>query len=82
MDHLFENLNEEEISLVYDTIPLITLLIGGADGKIEEDEISWGAKITKIRSYSYHNSLQDFYKKVGETYQEKLADYLARTKLQ
>lgn len=78
MNHLFENLNEAEIELVYDAIPLITILIAGADGSIDKGEVGWGTKITKIRSYSYHNSLQDYYKKIGETYQDKLDNFISQ----
>lgn len=69
----FAALSTEESQLMYDAIPMITVLIAGADGQIDQDETDWGKKIAKIRSYDAHESLQDFYKKVGETYSDKLS---------
>ena len=72
MIDLFQALNEEESSLLVDAIPLVTVLIAGADGKIDQKEKSWGAKMTKIRSYSHPDSLNDLYKRAEENYAEKL----------
>ena len=65
-------LNEEEVTLLVDAIPLITVLIAGADGNIDQDEKDWGAKLTKIRSYSHPENLNEFYGKVGETYADRV----------
>jgi len=73
----FSGLSESEIDLMYDAIPLITIYIAGADGNIDKEEKEWAEKITKIRSYSYHETLQQFYTNVGERYSNKLAIYLA-----
>jgi len=72
----FADLSTEENQLMFDAIPLITVLIAGADGKIDQDETDWGKKIAKIRSYDAHESLQGFYKKVGETYNDKLSSLI------
>lgn len=65
-------LNEEELQELYDAVPVITLLIAGADGDIDSDELEWSEKITKIRGYSGDEKLQEFYDKVGEDYQQRL----------
>ena len=68
----FHQLNEEEKQELYDAIPIITLLIAGADGKIDEDELKGSEKITKIRGYSGNEVMQAFYDKVGEDFSERL----------
>ncbi len=72
----FETLNQDDQTLMFDTIPLITLLIAFADGKMDEEERSWSEKITEIRTYSNHESLIEYYEKVGDHFQEKLDQML------
>ena len=73
----FEALTQEEQKLMFDAIPLITLLIAYADGEMDDQERTWSEKITDIRGYSSHESLLEYYEKVGENYQEKLDQLLA-----
>ncbi len=68
----FSGLNQEEADLMMDAIPLVTVLIAGADGNIDNEEKEWAAKLTKIRSYNNPEAWNDFYKAVGENYSEKL----------
>ena len=62
---------------MYDAIPLITILVAGADGKIDEQELAWAEKITKIRSFDYHSHLIPYYKQVGSRFSERLAHFSA-----
>ena len=71
LDNL-KHLSEDEQQELFDAIPVITLLIAGADGNIEDEELAWSEKITTIRGYSGSESLQPFYDKVGEDYSERL----------
>ncbi|MEM6965313.1 MAG: hypothetical protein AAF573_11140 [Bacteroidota bacterium] len=71
-----QQLNEEERQELYDAIPVITVLIAGADGDIDDDELAQSEKITKIRSFSGSESMQSFYEKVGEDYSERLQRWL------
>lgn len=73
----FEVLSTEETALMYDAIPLVTVLIAGADGKIDTNELSWAAKIAKTRSYSYHESLQPYFAQVGEGFSEKVQAFIS-----
>ena len=75
---LFHQLNEEEIQLIKDAIPLITILIAGADGNIDQKEREWAEKITKIRSYSSPEIYHEFYNEIGNNFQEKLDQYITR----
>ena len=74
----FQYLNQTEKSKMYDAIPLITILIACADGDLTHKERTWAEKITKIRSYSYHESLREYYLNVGKSYQEKLDYFLEK----
>ncbi len=76
MNELFHELNEEENALLIDAIPLVTILIAGADGNIDREEKTWGAKLTKIRSYSYPESLNEYYSEAGKVYEEKLNAFI------
>ena len=71
-------LNQDEKDLMLDAIPLITLLIAYADGEMDDEERNWSEKIAHIRSYANHESLQEFYEKVGDHYQDKL-DHMLET---
>ncbi len=71
MTEHFKVLNDEEYKSLTDAISLITLLIAGADGDVEKEELDWATKIAKIRSYSLPEDLNEFYKDVG-------ADFTAR----
>ncbi len=72
-----EMLNEDEKANLFDAIPLITILIAGADGDIDADEIAWSEKLTKIRGYAHPENLQTFYEKIGENYSDKLKSMIA-----
>ena len=71
------DLTKEEIDALVDAIADITILIGGADGKIDKDEIEWSEKITNIRSYSLPENLQPFYQAVGANFSETLNNLIA-----
>ena len=72
MQNNLDKLSDEERQELYDAIPLITILIAGADGTIDEDELAWSKKLTHIRSYSTSEQLQSFYHKIEEDLQDKL----------
>ena len=69
----FEGLSHDEQELMFDAIPLITIYIAGADGNIDQEEKEWAEKITKIRSYSYHESLQPYYTALTDRYSDKVS---------
>ncbi len=77
MPQELKNLSPEEQHSMLEAIPLITILVAGADGKIDQEELAQGEKITKIRSYDYHAQLKPYFKKVGETYSERLQQLIA-----
>ena len=68
----FETLSPEEFEKLRQSIAWVALLIAGADGKIDSEEVSWASKIAKIRSYSNPNMLNEFYTEVGKDFDEQL----------
>jgi len=76
MLHQLRNLPADELQELLDAIPIIALLIAGADGEIEGEELAQSEKITKIRGYSGGEVMQEFYDKVGEDYNERLNRWL------
>jgi len=75
MTEHFKVLNDEEYKSLTDAISLITLLIAGADGDIEQEELDWATKIANIRSYALPEELNGFYKDVGVDFAERLDHY-------
>ncbi len=72
----FNTLKEEEFEKLKDAVPLITVLIAGADGNIEKDQLEWANKVTKIRSYNMKAEMKAFYLEVGKTFAQKLQYYI------
>jgi len=72
----FRNLNEKEINLLLNAPALITLLIAGAEGNIEEKETDWGAKITHFRGENKESILQSYYKEVDSCFNESLKELI------
>ena len=68
----FKTLEQSEINELLDAIPRITILIAGADGKIDTKEKDWAKKITGIRSYASDKILRPYYASVGEHFEERL----------
>ena len=76
MTEYFSNLSEQDYSKLKDAIPLITLLIGGADGDLDQNEKAWAEKVTKIRAYKMSEDLIGFYREVGVDYHERLEHFI------
>ena len=74
--NIFEGLTTEESALVVDAIPLVTILIAGADGKIDTAEVAWSKKLTEIRTYAHPDLLNDYYIEVGKTFMDRLNHYI------
>lgn len=73
-----EVLTAEEREIVMDAVALVTLLVAGADGKIDARETEWASKLTKIRGYKEKVELKPLYREIGETFEDTLNGYLER----
>ncbi len=65
----FNKLSAEETDLLKEAIPIITVLIAGADGNIDPKEEAWAKKVANIRTYNNPDELNEYYKWVGESYE-------------
>lgn len=74
---MFNRVNAEELQTLKDAIAWITILIAGADGNIDTDELEWATKLTNIRSYSYAEDLKDYYATVGENFESDLKNLIS-----
>ncbi len=77
MHTIFKRLLPEEYELVKDAIPLITILIAGADGNINAEERTWAEKVTNIRSYSLPEEYRGYYLDVGYNFSAHLDEIIA-----
>jgi hypothetical protein len=70
----FERLSAEEMEIVLDALPLITLWTGEADGELDETELAWAKKLTQIRQYDTEKNdiLEDFYEEAGKDFDERI----------
>ncbi|MFK8008657.1 MAG: hypothetical protein AB8H03_20025 [Saprospiraceae bacterium] len=68
----FNNLTKQEASKMLNAIPLITILIAGADDKIDYNEKKWANKLANIRTFSNPNELHDYYSFIGIDFAERL----------
>lgn len=73
MLNAIENLSQEEQALMFEALPLVTVLIAGADGKIDASETNWAKKLTDIRSYANEPELNSFYEKANKDFAGKLS---------
>ena len=72
----FNKLNDDEKGQLIDALPLITVLIAGADGTFEKEELEWAEKITHIRSYKLKKEMKAFYQEVDATFIEKVQYFM------
>lgn len=78
MPREFSKLTETEQQQMFDAIPLITILIAGADGDMDDKELEWAEKLTKIRSYDHSNDLNDYFSEVGAQFSNRLNDMVVK----
>ncbi|MBK7359753.1 MAG: hypothetical protein IPI45_03260 [Saprospiraceae bacterium] len=73
----FRALKDEEYQTLIEAIPLIAILIAGADNDIDLNEKAWAEKIVRIRSYSNHFDLKPYYKDVDSQYSALFDKFLS-----
>ncbi|MFT5997787.1 MAG: hypothetical protein ACI81P_000232 [Neolewinella sp.] len=62
----FHNLTPTEQQLMLDAIPLITILVAGADGEVDEVELAEAQRLADIRSFNTKGQTNAFYEKVDD----------------
>jgi hypothetical protein len=76
MEDIYKSISKEDYQILKEAIPLITILIGGADGDIDLQERAWAEKVTRIRSYASEDEYLAYYEDVGLDFQKKLQQLL------
>ncbi|MEZ5037575.1 MAG: hypothetical protein R2760_08825 [Chitinophagales bacterium] len=71
----FNHLTEEEVQLLLDAPAIITLLIGTADGNMDDKEIAAGLSSVIVRKESNDALLQPYYEAVDKNYDQRLFDF-------
>lgn len=72
----FNGLKKDEYQLLIEAVPMIAILIAGADNDIDLHEKNWAEKIVKIRSYNNHFDLKPYYKDVDEQFTSLFEKFL------
>lgn len=73
----FQELTDEQNKLLEDTPALITILVAGADGTIDEQELNWAEKLAHIRSYAEPEQLNLYYEAVERSFSTTFESYLS-----
>lgn len=68
----FEHLSSEELDALVAAPVWITVLIGGADGKIDHEERVWSDRLMRARTYSQPNLVSEYYRVVAEGFLGKV----------
>jgi len=68
----FNLLSSGEIELMHKAPILVCILIAGADGRIDKNEISKAIGLATNRQRAVKSRLLDFYNEVGEDFEDKL----------
>jgi hypothetical protein len=76
MQSKLDVLSDQEKELLLDAIPMITILIGGADGILDDKEQEWAEKITIYRSHTNTSDLRAYYEEVSLRLRDRIEDLL------
>ena len=77
MIHEFKNLTQDECTTMVMAPALVTLLIAGAEGNIDQKEIDWGSKIAHFRANN-HSMLQNYYQEADKNFNETLKELIEK----
>ncbi len=70
----FRPLDPAEAQAMYDAIPLITILVAGADGDMDEVEISEAKRLADIRGFNNLGHIIAYYEKVKENLTQRIQE--------
>jgi hypothetical protein len=73
----FKNLTQQEINTIIDAPALVTILIAGAEGKIDEKEIDWGKYVVHFRVSDYESSsMMRVYKEIDKVFDDSVKQFI------
>jgi hypothetical protein len=73
----FNNLTDSQIELLLKAPILVSILIAGADGEIDKNEIKHSILVTEDKQAIPKNKLSRYYKEVSQDFEDKLKIILA-----
>ncbi len=68
----FEELENEEVELLLQAPLLVSILIAGADGKIDNSELHEAVSLAKLKQTKARKDLIEYYSEVSEDFEDKL----------
>lgn len=75
----FEELREDEIDLMLSVPILVSVLIAGADGNIDQKEKKEAILLAHTKQHHVTKQLAGYYQLVGQNFEEKLLTCIAKT---
>ena len=69
-------LTDEEVNVLYNAPVWVTLLIAGADSKIDKKEIKEAISVTRLKKKRARKDLIEYYQEVGENFEANLKGHL------
>lgn len=75
MAEYFSVLSESEKDTLKDALPIIAVLIAGADGNFSKDEFESAKKVAHIRSYHLKGELKAFYVEIDQHFDSRLKHF-------
>lgn len=76
-----EKLTAEEREKLYDAVPMITVLIAGANGNITDGQREWAKKVTHIRSFNNTDQTKEYYEAVEPRFEAKVDELIEKLPL-
>lgn len=73
----FKTLRDDEIEVLLNAPVLVSVLIAGADDKIDKDEIAQAVEIANSKQARAREQLIEYYREVGKDFQAKFEKYVA-----
>lgn len=73
----FKNLSVDEVEVLLNTPVWVTLLIAGADNKIDKREIEEAVSLTQLKQNRARQPLTDYYKEVNKSFESNLKGYVS-----
>ena len=70
----FENLNDTEKQIMYEAPALVTVLIAGADNKIDKQEVKKALSLAELKTYRSRRVLREYYQEVFKVFEQQFLD--------
>jgi len=68
----FENLRDDDIQIMYKVPVYVTILIAGADDKIDKKELQEAISIANLKKIKARKLLVDYYAEVVDSFEDDL----------